>query len=239
MWISEISIDKKYENEFGYLANGLKDIKNLSFTKEAAKRRYIFSVAAADEYELDVKEDILRLVKNVILIFIKRRILFEGLSFDANTYVKITALASITHFDSYYEEKYLEYQLKDMVDYNVDAIFNFRLQKLKSNWQELRSLTESLLYYADNEDLTYIASFMNSTSKERVDKLTVSGGNGEAVLAIYGSDRKVEVLPIYSNFYYNLLDAIILANPKTLVVKNLKLPEEMTEILEKITLVKR
>ena len=187
MWISEISIDKKYENEFGYLANGLKDIKNLSFAKETAKRRYIFSVAAADEYEQDVKEDILRLVKNVILIFIKRRILFEGLNFDANTYVKITALASITHFDSYYEEKYLEYQLKDMVDYNVDAIFNFRLQKLKSNWQELRSLTESLLYYADNEDLTYIASFMNSTSKERVDKLTVSGGNGEAMLAICGS----------------------------------------------------
>lgn len=239
MWISEISIDKKYENEFGYLANGLKNIKNLSFTRENAKRRYVFSVATADEYESEVKEAITRLVKNVILIFIKRRILFNDLSFDANTYVKITALASISHFDSYYEEKYLDFQLKDMVDYNVDAILNFRLQKLKNNWQELRSLTESLLYYADSEDLTYIASFMNSTSKERVDKLTVYGNEGEAMLAIQGSDRKVEVLPIYSNFYYNLLDAIILANPKTLVIKNLNLPEEMAEILKKITLVKR
>ncbi len=239
MWISEISIDKKYENEFGYLASSLKDIKNLSFTKETAKRRYIFSVATLDEYEGEVKDSILRLVKDVILGFIKRRILFNGLSFDANTYVKITALASITHFDSYYEEKYLDYRLLDMKDYNVDAILNFRLQKLKSNWEELRGLTESLLYYADSEDLTYVANFMNQTSKERVEKLTVYGTDNGVKLVVHGSNKEVEILPIYSNFYFNLLDAIIFANPKTLVLRNVRLPEEMLEILKKITIVKR
>lgn len=238
MWINELSIDKRYGREFDYILKMLSGIKNLSYTKEITKDRYIFSMATADEYEKQVKNQIFDIVKNVILVFIKRDVIFDGVSLDANTFTKVAIVASITHFDNVYEEKYLAYQMQDISDYNIDAIYNFRLKKLISNWEELKEMTSSLLAYADNEDLTYIASFMNATSYERIGEVSVEELDEKLSLYTKKPRKNIPILPIYSNFYFNLLDALIRVNPKEVLLDNVVLPEDMLYILKKLVNVK-
>lgn len=238
MWVNEISIDKKYKAEFNYICNALERIKNLSYTKETTKDRYVFALATSNENIESVENQIMDIVKNVILVFIKRRIVFGGVDIDIDNYAKVALLGLIIHFDNNYEEKFLEYQMQDIKDYNIDAILNFRLKKLLPNWRELQELSLSLLTNAEENDFLDIAEFMNSTTGEKIGEAVVERSNENILLYTKKTLQNHYVLPLYNNNYYNLLDAIISVNPKILTISNILLPNDMLVLLRKLYNVK-
>ena len=235
MWLNELSIDKQYGLEYDYIIGRLDRIKNLSYTKENSKDRYICSLACNKKYKNDVKIELQDILIKVILIYLKRRIVFNNQ--DVRCYLDVAYMASIIYFDINYEVNYLISKMDNITDYNIDGILNFRLGKLKSNWLELSGFTADLVKFSTVEDLTYITSLMNSSYKG-VSELKVEKGNSGIVLTSSKPDLNIDVLPIYSNDYYNILDAIIFSNPKNILLKNISLPTEMATVLKKIIPVK-
>ncbi len=235
MWINELSIDKKYNVEYDYIISRLDGIKNLSYTKENSKERFICSLATNLENENFVKSELQDIITKVILIYLKRRIVFSGI--DVNCYLDVAYMASIIYFDINYEVNYLRSKMDNITDYNIDGILNFRLKKLKDNWLELRGFTADLLKFSTVEDLTYITSLMNSTYSG-VSELKLEKTKGSIKLTTTQPELNIDILPIYSNDYYNILDAIIFSNPKNILLSNISLPKEMTTVLKKIIPVK-
>lgn len=233
MWVNEISIDKKYLKEYDYIVTSVDKIKNLSYSKENTKSRFVCTIATSEYNVKYVKTCLAEMLKKLVLVLIKKRYIFG--EFEPSTYGEVAIIGSILHFDSLYEETYLVQQMQGVTDYNIDGIFNFRLQKLKENWNELKRLSLELLMYSSECDLTYVASLMNSSTAERVSEVELKESDGKYHIKTNVSD--FSIFNIYPNKYYNLLDSLIFLNPHKILIST-KLPKDLLCLIKKIMQVK-
>lgn len=134
------------------------------------------------------------------------------------------------HFDEAFEENLIAKTLSDSMDYNVDGLFNFRLRMLKESWEEIADVAARLLEGSDGDkDVFDIATFISGSEggKSRI------ATDGQTIDNIT-QRRRVEIVRLYDDSEYNLIDAIVKEKPFEIYVTNKNLSDAMRGILKKI-----
>lgn len=234
MWSNVISIDKSYDKEIEFILENVRAMKNASYAVEESKNRIFIYIASVCEVAEEVEDRITDIVETVVLIYIKLRFFLEKLSLTEVSHTNCALVSSLVHFDRIYESNLLRRALSETADFNVDGIYNFRMNGVLENWEELASLAEKLISSRD-KDVFDVASFITATEGNR-SRLAVIGGK------LYNLTERapVDVLPLYNENELNLISAIIGEKPAEIIVENTSFTPSMTSTLKRIaTVVKK
>ena len=230
MWSNEISIDKKYEREIGYILSRLGRMKDLSFAMEESEDRVWIYLASVCERQEQVEEEIAELVETVLLTFMKIRFFVERLEMGEMTTAKCILVCSLAHFDKDFERTVVRKVLSNALDYNLDGLLNFRLRALKDEWQELANVAKRLLVSVGSDDEIYdVASFITSSDARKC-RLVI---NGEHIKNIT-EHKRIDVVDVFDNDEFNLISSIVENRPSEIVLENVKLPKALVDPLRKI-----
>lgn len=234
MWSNVISIDKSYDKEIEFILESVRAMKNASYAVEESKNRIFIYIASVCEVAEEVEDRITDIVETVVLTYIKLRFFLEKLSLTEVSHTNCALVSSLVHFDRIYESNLLRRALSETADFNVDGIYNFRMNGVLENWEELASLAEKLISSRD-KDVFDVASFITATEGNR-SRLAVIGGK------LYNLTERapVDVLPLYNENELNLISAIIGEKPAEIIVENTSFTPSMTSTLKRIaTIVKK
>ncbi|MBR2956261.1 MAG: hypothetical protein IKC54_03595 [Clostridia bacterium] len=228
MWSNVISIDKSYAKEIEFLLAEVKNIKDLSYAIEESKDRtwiYLASLCERSEY---VEEKVTALVEVVILTYMKTRFFLDNLPPFVMTHPTCSLICSLVHFDRGYEANHLRRAIAETADFNVDGLCNFRLQEVMQNWSEVAELASRLVSSTERD--TYdVASFITSTEGA---KNRIAIDHGRVFNLTEG--REVQILPVFEEYEYNLIMAIVGQNPKEIIVEHTNLSNEMMSTLKHV-----
>lgn len=228
MWSNVISIDKCFSKEIEYILSKVKNIRDLSFAVEESKDRIWVYLASLCEKSARLEEEITLTIEKVILTYMKTRFFLEKLPSFQLTHATCSLICSLVHFDRRYEENILRKRVAETADFNVDGLYNFRLQDLKQNWDEVISLASRLMSSTDS-DAYDIASFITSTD---------SAGNRVAIdsgqIFNLTTGERADLLDIFDNEEFNIIMAVIGECPSEIIVERTPLSKEMKDTLNRI-----
>ncbi len=230
MWSNEISLDKKYEREIEFILGKLNKMKDVSFAVEESKDRTWIYLASVCERQDSVEEEIAEIVETVILTFMKVRFFCEKLNTMPMTHSKCVLICSLVHFDKDFERTIVRKVLSNALDYNLDGLMNFRLRALKDEWQELASVSSRLLDGAGSDDDVYDVSTFITGSDSRRCKIVINGENIKNIT----EHKTIEVLDVFDDDDFNLINSIVENRPEEIVIENFKLPKSLIAPLKKI-----
>lgn len=228
MWSNVISIDKSFDKETDFIVNNVRGIKNMSYAVEESKNRLWVYVASICEVSEEVEERVTDIVETVVLTYIKLRFFLDKLSLGEMTHSNCALISSLVHFDRTYESNLFRKALSETADFNVDGLYNFRMNGVVENWEELASLAEKLLKGSD-KDVFDVASFITATEGTKC-RLAVIGGK------LYNLTERapVEILPLFPESELNMISAIIKEKPVEIIVENTSFTPSMTSTLKHI-----
>ena len=230
MWSNEISLDKKYEREIEFILGKLNKMKDVSFAVEESKDRTWIYLASVCERQDSVEEEITEIVETVILTFMKVRFFCEKLNTMPMTHSKCVHICSLVHFDKDFERTIVRKVLSNALDYNLDGLMNFRLRALKDEWQELASVSSRLLDGAGSDDDVYdVSTFITGSDAKRC-KIVINGENIKNIT----EHKTIEVLDVFDDDDFNLINSIVENRPEEIVIENFKLPKSLIAPLKKI-----
>ncbi len=212
MWSNVISIDKRYSNEVDYLISSVKNIKDLSFAIEESKDRIWIYLASICALRDDIEEEITCLLEDVILTYMKTQFFLDRLPRFQLNHATCSLICSLVHFDRSYEVNQLCRAIAETADFNVDGLYNFRLQELKQNWEEVVDLASRLMASTDSDSYD-IAAFITSTDGAK-SRLVLKQGR----LVNVTTGKEVKILPIFDSPEFNIIMAIIGESPSEIVV---------------------
>ncbi len=227
MWSNVISIDKRYSNEVDYLISSVKNIKDLSFAIEESKDRIWIYLASICALRDDIEEEITCLLEDVILTYMKTQFFLDRLPRFQLNHATCSLICSLVHFDRSYEVNQLCRAIAETADFNVDGLYNFRLQELKQNWEEVVDLASRLMASTDSDSYD-IAAFITSTDGAK-SRLVLKQGR----LVNVTTGKEVKILPIFDSFEFNLIMAIIGESPSEIVVDD-NFSKDMRDTLKHI-----
>ena len=230
MWSNEISLDKKYEREIEFILGKLNKMKDVSFAVEESKDRTWIYLASVCERQDSVEEAIAEIVETVILTFMKVRFFCEKLNAMPMTHSKCVLICSLVHFDKDFERTIVRKVLSNALDYNLDGLMNFRLRALKDEWQELANVSARLLDGAGSDDDVYDVSAFITGSDAKKCRIVINGENIKNIT----EHKTIEVLDVFDDDDYNLINSIVENRPEEIVVENFKLPKSLIAPLKKI-----
>lgn len=230
MWSNVISIGKEYSKEIDYILAQLQCTKDVSYATEESEQRMWIYLASSCENAQQIENEMYRILSVVFLSFLKLRFFLERLPIHCMSYAKCVLISSMLHFDEAFEENLIAKTLSDSMDYNVDGLFNFRLRMLKESWEEIADVAARLLEGSDGDkDVFDIATFIAGSEggKSRI------ATDGQTIDNIT-QRRRVEIVRLYDDSEYNLIDAIVKEKPFEIYVTNKNLSDAMRGILKKI-----
>ena len=230
MWSNEISIDKKYTREIEYILSKLEKMKDLSFAVEESQDRVWIYLASACEKQDALEDEIGKIVETVILTFMKIRYFLEKLDATPMNYAKCVLICSLVHFDKDFERTVVQKVLSSALDYNLDGLMNFRLRALKDEWQELAVVSNRLLAGADGEDDVYEVSAFITGNDQKKSRIVITGDSIKNLT----EHKTIEVLDVFDNDEFNLINSLVENHPAEIVLENFKLSRTLQAPLRKI-----
>ena len=228
MWSNVISIDKRYSKEIAYIKKRIEKMKDLSFAVEESRDRIWIYLASLCEKSAKIEEEITLLIEDIILTYMKTSFFIEKLTGFTLNHATCSLICSLVHFDRRYEENFLRKALAETADFNVDGLYNFRLQELKQNWDEVISLASRLMNSTDS-DCYDISAFITSTDNA---SNRVAIDSGEVYNLTTG--KKVHILDVFDNYEHNLIMAVISQSPNEIIVERSDLTGDMVGVLTHI-----
>lgn len=216
MWSNVISVDKAYDREIDYILNRLQNTKDVSFAVEESRDRLSIYLASACERQDRVESEILSIVQEVYLTFIKTRFFRDRLNLENFDHAKCAFLSSLVHFDRDFESNIVSKVISCTLDYNIDGLFNFRLRAIKESWEEIAEVANRLLAgSAGDADIFDIASFITGSDGKKSQLLLKDGD-------VYNITKRqdVKTIDVFENDEYDLLFAIVKEKPIEILVEN-------------------
>lgn len=230
MWSNVISIGKEYAKEIDYILKKLQCTKDVSYATEENDERIWIYLASSCDVSQKIENEMYRTLAVVFLSYLKLRFFLERLPICRMSYAKCALICSMLHFDREFEENVVAKVLSDSMDYNVDGLFNFRMRSLKDAWAEIADVAARLLEGSeDDKDVFDIAAFIsgNDGGKNRI------ATDGKIVENLT-ERRRVEIVRLFDEEEYNLLDAIIKEKPCEIYVERNGFSDGLNNTLRKI-----
>lgn len=230
MWSNVISIGKEYDKETDYMLSKLQSTKDVSYATEESEERVWIYLASSCDVAQRIENEMYDMLSVVFLSFLKKRFFDERLPMRNMSYAKCALISSMLHFDGEFEQNVIAKTLSDSMDYNVDGLFNFRLRSLKAAWAEVADVAARLLEGSEGEkDVFDIATFIAGSEGGR-NCIATDGRKVENLT----KRRQVEIVRLFDEEEYNVIDAIIKEKPCEILLKGRIASDVMRNTLRKI-----
>lgn len=165
-----------------------------------------------------MRKIIASVLASCVTLFYKYRVL-EKLITDTESvgieyYSLIGALLGVELDD---EIRTLEKRLMNSTAFDVEGIWNFRINDMIDSWQGLTGLASKLLDNCDTEDDVYeLTAFLVNLDKSTPPKVRIESEPFE----IFVDDVKLVIGELTDNENYNLIASIMRERPLSIIVKN-------------------
>ncbi len=230
MWSNVISIDKSYDKEIDFILKRLQCAKDVSSSiEESRDRMWMYLASVCDKQEV-VEGEMLSLLQDVLLCYIKLRFFISRLKINKMTYAKCALVSSLVHFDREFENTIVSKTISKTLDYNVDGLLNFRLRVLKDGWQEVSEVANRLLEASmGDDDIFDISSFICGSDGKK-SRLHIVDNR------LYNQTIRddIKIFNVFDNDEYNLLFAVISQKPSEIVIEQGRLSKELVDTLKRI-----
>lgn len=217
-----ISIKLEYKNYLYYLQKRFKSKKHKVYNAIIElKDMSILSIASSEQDYVYVKRVLKRYIPEIILFIYKEKYLIQNISFnDVNEVFKLSLLKALVLFDSETDYVDIRKELDLDSDINIDSFYSFKLQKLKTRWQEIVSLAnDNSNYFFESETLLELLKFLIATIKPKASFVNVYY-NGKNFEFLDAKNRRIKNAILSSsgadNDEVNLIISLISLAPDTI-----------------------
>lgn len=191
-------------------------------------RQISICLAVADEFEKNIKQQILELVSDEIIFEYKFDVLKNNINIPISNALLLNAfIKALVVFDRQTDKDIIKKNLILQEKLNIDSFYYFRLDKLKNRWCDIAQIVNDNIHIMlQNNSIGQLTKcFVDETTK-RVTELHLLIGNKKIQLEM---DNKLSDLEfdLNTNYLENLLTELISISPQKIIVHGEieKLPE--------------
>ncbi|MEG1964103.1 MAG: hypothetical protein RR123_04415 [Clostridia bacterium] len=232
MWHSKIVFEKALWQE-KYIIDALKKIDGLQL--EINKTKFVSILLEAKENDADVKRKVLKVLENILIVQKKFDFLLAGIEVKKITPSLNLLLSLLLNYDIEYEKSIINGVLIKQKEFCLDGIFNFKMQKLVKEWQEMVYITKLLLSEESTEqDLCEFIAFIIEARPKKEDVLVLSKKENTFTLTNIFKGAECEIACLYENNEFNIVNSIIENYPKKVLVEGKILSEDILQLVSKI-----
>lgn len=210
-----ISVNKDYNKEIDYIKQCLLN-EDINFDYSANKFRVNISVEIIDT-DIETLAKIKRICVECILNFFKLRYYIENVFSGKLSYAKVAFIGALVRYEREQERVILANMIKNLPVYNLDTIFICAMRDIKRGWEELTKLSSDVCKENDEENLYSIAEYMLKNRKRKA--VYVFGNN--YVLTDMLKGKSIEMLKIYNDKNYDLINTLIANGITTLYIESI------------------
>lgn len=223
---------KKRERE--YLEKILESDEKINFRLAEGDKYHVIAVDYPDEYNALLNKYLAKL----ILISNKYEFLKKRISKMEMNESVCALISSLVYFDSANEIKKIIRIINEMETISLNGVYTFLLGNLSEEWSELVDLSNSLLNTNHSDtDIWGVANFMMS-SRLKGDKSIFIAEYPSLLLTNVSKGSLIDIIKLFDNQEYNLINAIIAECPTEVIVDKEKIDNEVISVLKKIVKVK-
>ena len=129
-------------------------------------------------------------------------------------------------FDGEIEQAVSVIKYEDSI--SIEGTFDFKLQFMRDDWEELKSIGEVLTFSQSEEDIYNVAGFM----------MTNRNSSKSLFLANVTDGLMVEHIKLYKNEDFNIINSIIAESPAELILEKNQIKQSLLDCLSHIVKVK-
>lgn len=234
MKCKQVIVARGREGEKTEIINRLNQIDGIVIDVSNGEKFTIINAEFPDLEEVRFK---LTIVKS-LLITRKFEYIYDRIKISNMSLAVCTLLSSLVYFDNIQEMKQLSRIIGNTDVYSLDGIYNFRMGEIVDSWNELVELTNSLLLGAHTEtDIYNVAGFMMA-SRLKGEKSIFIADYPSMLITNVSKGGLIDVLNLYDNAEFNLLNAIIAECPTEVIVEKDTLHDELVSTLKNFVKIK-
>ena len=158
---------------------------------------------------------------------------FEEVEFN---YSSIACLSALLYFDIEGETDQVLSVIKNENVISVEGTFNFKMDGMKDDWEELKSIGEVLLFGDSDEDIYNVTNFMMTNRNSN--KSLFLAQYPDILLANVTDGLMVEHIKLHDNEDFNLLTTIIAESASELIVEKNQIKQSLLDCLSNLVKVK-
>ena len=145
-------------------------------------------------------------------------------------------MAALLYFDLDGEVGQVIDIIKDKETISVEGIFNFKLNDMSEEWEELKNIGEVLVYNESEQDIYNVINFLMSNRNS--DKSLFLAQYPDILLANVSDGVMVDNVKLYKNDDFNLINTVIAESPTELIIEKNQIKGSLYECLSKLVKVK-
>ena len=213
-----ISLEKSNVKEFEYLIKRLEENKNLSFAVGNSKNRYFIYVVYDEAAEVQAVRYLHGVIADIIGIYMKFNYFYKHLHFKNINLYAAMFISAVINFENERELMIIKRALSGMDEYALDAIFNFRINSLTRDWEELCEIANSELIESCRNDAIYeLISVMLANRKNESKSLFVVDNNNEIMITNPLKGNVIYSHNLFDDRDFNTIFALIKENPQEIL----------------------
>ena len=210
-----ITLPNKEKSIKNYILERLSIYPNI--TIKNSETPSIFCVEITSEMAC-VRKIIVSIIASSITLFYKYRVLKNSIMVTETVgiefYALIGALLGVELDD---EMRGIEKSLINFTTFDIEGIWNFRINEMIDSWKALASLARKLLENCETEEDVYeLTAFLVNLDKSTPPKVRIEC----EPLEIFVDDVKLKIASLTENANYNLVMNIMRERPLSIIVRD-------------------
>ncbi len=227
----KVIIEKNNSIAYEYLINNFAS----SGIKFKLKKSYTF-IFFEVEVDSNQCDSFLKFVAKSIILSHKYQSIISVFDEVEYTFANVACLAALLYFDLDGEVGQVIDIIKDKETISVEGIFNFKLNDMSEEWEELKNIGEVLVYNESEQDIYNVINFLMSNRNS--DKSLFLAQYPDILLANVSDGVMVDNVKLYKNDDFNLINTVIAESPTELIIEKNQIKGSLYECLSKLVKVK-
>lgn len=227
----KVIIEKNNSIAYEYLINNFAS----SGIKFKLKKSYTF-IFFEVEVDSNQCDSFLKFVAKSIILSHKYQSIISVFDEVEYTFANVACLAALLYFDLDGEVGQVIDIIKDKETISVEGTFNFKLNDMSEEWEELKNIGEVLVYNESEQDIYNVINFLMSNRNS--DKSLFLAQYPDILLANVSDGVMVDNVKLYKNDDFNLINTVIAESPTELIIEKNQIKGSLYECLSKLVKVK-
>lgn len=227
----KVIIEKNNTIAYEYLINNFAS----SGIKFKLKKSYTFIFFEVD-VDINQRANFLKFVAKSIILSHKYQSIISVFDEVEYTFANVACLAALLYFDLDGEVGQVIDIIKDKETISVEGTFNFKLNDMSEEWEELKNIGEVLVYNESEQDIYNVINFLMNNRNS--DKSLFLAQYPDILLANVSDGIMVDNVKLYKNDDFNLINTVIAENPTELIIEKNQIKGSLYECLSKLVKVK-
>ena len=168
MWQTEVYLSRKRDKIADLLEDKFTRLPDLAYARAESIGYSIFALACDDDKSPIVRGRVEEIIIGILLNNYKYQYIVEECAFEQDLPQDKALASALVFYNREYERKKLAEILHRSKTYNLDGIFDFRMEGLQFDWSELSMMSIELLSYnPKKKDVYQIVAYLGKGNRIR------------------------------------------------------------------------